>query len=434
MGLGLFGGGIGAARFAAERGAHVTITDLNDAETLHDAIEQLADLDTRLVLGRHDEHDFRQADLLIVNPAVNPKDNCYIQIAREHDTIITTEIQLLIENLPDQTTLIGITGSAGKSTTTAMVGHILQKHLPTQVHVGGNIGGSLLTTLDAIAPDHIVVLELSSFMLEYLDAIRFRPDVAVLTTFTANHLDRHGTLEAYRHAKQTLLRHQQPGDRAILGPDAHDWPTAPQVHTQKIQATDNLQLLIPGRFNQLNASLALAAARCITPEAAPQDLADFPGLPHRLQHLATHNQHHFINDSKSTTPDAAIAAITAVREHHPDADLHIILGGYDKESDMNELAHEAVEHAVAVYCLGNTGPHIADAAEALAEREGHHASVHRCGDLEQVIRKISETLHDSARPAVVLLSPGCASWDQYADYRARGAHFGELILRYFTEV
>jgi UDP-N-acetylmuramoylalanine--D-glutamate ligase len=215
MGLGSFGGGVGLARYLARQGAQVTVTDLQPAAKLSDSLNALASLPIRFVLGEHREQDFTDTDVVFVNPAV-PLTSPYLDLARRHQVFLDSEINLFVRECRGR--VIGITGSAGKSTTTSLLGSILQWH-DARTLVGGNIGGSLLPHLDEIAPDTPIVLELSSFQLEHLAWQAYSPPVAMVLNLTPNHLDRHGTMDAYQQAKESILAYQTPADTAILNWD-----------------------------------------------------------------------------------------------------------------------------------------------------------------------------------------------------------------------
>ena len=203
MGLGRFGGGVGVTRFLAGRGARVCVTDTAEADTLAASVAALDGLPgVTLRLGGHDAADFTTADWVVANPAV-PPGNAYLRAAADAGVPVTTEVALLVARLRREQ-VIGVTGSAGKSTTTAMLGHALRACGVT-THIGGNLGGSMLPGVDRIGPDDAVVLELSSFMLERLGGEGWSPRVAVVTNLSPNHLDWHGTMDAYRAAKQQLL-------------------------------------------------------------------------------------------------------------------------------------------------------------------------------------------------------------------------------------
>ena len=210
MGLGRFGGGVDVAKFAAAAGAKVTVTDLASAEQLADSISQLREFpQIEYHLGAHEAADFEAADIVVANPAV-PWDSDFLEIARRHDKFITTQTNIFFELCP--ATIIGITGANGKSTTSALTAHLLYAGLEQKgfeyrnVFLSGNIGNQpLLTMLDQLSADDLVVLELSSFQTEQLSRIKKAPKVALLRNLTPNHLDRHGTFEAYCAAKENIF-------------------------------------------------------------------------------------------------------------------------------------------------------------------------------------------------------------------------------------
>ena len=206
MGLGRHGGGVGAARYLAEQGARVTVTDLADADALADSLDELAGAGIeRFHLGGHREADFTEADLVVVNPAVRP-DNPFVELARTAGARITSEIELFLDACPAP--VIGVTGTTGKSTTAAMIAAALDA-AGRRSWLGGNIGRSLLADLPRIRSDDWVVLELSSFQLHWLGENVRWPRLAVLTNFAPNHLDWHGSVEHYRQSKQRLLDHAE---------------------------------------------------------------------------------------------------------------------------------------------------------------------------------------------------------------------------------
>lgn len=223
MGLGLFGGGAGAARFFAERGAQVTVTDKRTEQVLHASIEALNDLPIRFVLGRHDDADFASADIVVVNPGV-PDDSPHVKMAREAGARVEREMNLLFKLTPNNPKL-AITGSNGKSTTTALLGEMLRLSDPRTL-VGGNLGRSLLCDTANLKPGAPLVLELSSFMLDGMRELQESPHIAVVTNLSPNHLDRHITLENYYNAKKAILEYQSPDDVAVLNaddPEVSNW-------------------------------------------------------------------------------------------------------------------------------------------------------------------------------------------------------------------
>jgi UDP-N-acetylmuramoylalanine--D-glutamate ligase len=407
MGLGRFGGGLGVAQWWLDHGAHVLVTDQARAESLHEPVTRLKAHPKaerlRFHLGEHQESDFTDTDLVIANPAVpRPWDNPYLQAAWAAGIPVTTEIALATAHL-DRRKVIGITGTAGKSTTAAMAHHLLKSCTLRSV-LAGNIGGSLLSNMDEAEAADVVVLELSSAMLWWLgatddappDAPNWSPSIAVTTNVEPNHLDWHGDQEHYRRCKAGISRHQHDGDHVVYDVDA----------------TDPLPLAVPGRHNQWNAHLALAAAMCldsIDRSEAIAALSTFPGLPHRLERIDVTGANLFFNDSKSTTPGATALAIDAM----PDARrVHLIIGGYDKGIALNALV-DCSRSIAGVYTIGATGP-------ALAADTGGSD----CGTLEAAVACALSRMQDGD---ALLLSPGCASWDQYDNYEQRGDRFKATV-------
>ena len=423
MGLGRFGGGVGAARFAAEHGAIVTVTDMNTAEKLQGSLDQLSDLEITYRLGEHAEADFTTSDLIIVNPAV-PPENEYLAIARKAGVNLTTEMNLFWQYCPAPIT--GITGSNGKSSTTAMTHHILSKCLPKKtVWLGGNIGkGSLLAKVDELSPDDIVVLELSSFQLENLAQIGHSPHIAIVTNIAPNHLDRHGTMANYIAAKQNILKFQTEKDYAIICGEDHQldsWMNIGQAHKQRYEEI-KVDLMVPGRHNRLNAAAAVAAAgRSGISEAEAKDaLADFSGLEHRLEYVTEIDGVKYYNDSISTTPESTIVAIDAFR-----CPKILILGGYDKKLPFKEMARKIAGNVKAVVLIGQTAEIIAaDIEQAKAANDYLLPKIIKCDTFKNAIDSVSEVAcHGDA----VLLSPACASYGMFENFQQRGNIFKQIL-------
>ncbi len=410
MGLGRFGGGVGVTRWLAEAGACVTVTDLQDDANLAPALQELApyihDGRVHLRLGGHRERDFIDCDLVVVNPAVpRPWENRFLLAARRAGVALTTEIGLTVERLTRRR-VIGITGTAGKSTTAAMIHHIVQG-LGGGCHLGGNIGGSLLNRLDDMRPDDWIVVELSSAMLWWLgDAalafggVGWSPHIAVTTNLQPNHIDWHGTVEHYQRCKESIFRFQEPGDHHLRGIDADPEQTIP--------------LAIPGRHNLANARLAVATAARIglDPEAAAGTLVSFPGLPHRLELVTERDGRRFFNDSKATTPQSTCLAVAAFDDPRR---VHLLAGGYDKKVDLSGIV-ELAPRLAGLYTMGATGRNLVDAT-----REGH---AEFCETVENAVTRAVSRMKPGD---VLLLSPGCASWDQFKNYEVRGAAFCSVV-------
>lgn len=425
MGLGRFGGGVGAARFLAQQGADVLVTDLGDEHALADSLKAIRDLVdkgvVKLRLGGHNVADFTDTDMVVASPAVpTPWTNRFLTAAGAARVPVTTEVVLLIDRLPDRSRVVGITGSAGKSTTSALIHHVL-RDCGQDVVLGGNIGGSLLNSLDLIRPSTWVVLELSSAMLSWIDG--FSPRVGVCTNLVENHVDWHASMEHYRASKQRLFAWQQPGDIAVVGPSVAEWPLQHGVERRVIEAGNRIaEMAIPGEHNAWNGRVAVEAAMALVPglnlanaEAAART---FSGLPHRLERVHDADGVAYFNDSKSTTPQSTILAVDAFNGSGGTArPVHLIVGGYDKKADLTPIAQLA-SRVAGLYTIGKTGPVIA------ATASGINASiVHEC---ETLARAVNACRRNARAGDIVLLSPGCASWDQFSNYEERGEAFAAL--------
>jgi len=400
MGLGRFGGGVGVTKWLLAQGAHVLVTDLASENELH---VQLTDLgehpNLTIVCHEHRTKDFEQADMIIANPAVpRPWENPYLQAAWDAGVEVTTEIRLLTNQL-DRTKVIGVTGTSGKSTTAAMI-HCALTCAGIRSHLGGNIGGSLLNIVSTIEPSDVIVLELSSAMLWWLDKnvergiLGWSPGTAVLTNIEPNHIDWHGSYEAYAACKQCIFAHQLETDSAM---------------TQDVDATF-MDLSVLGMHNQRNAAIALLAAVSVGADAkkSREGICGFAGLPHRLQLV----QEGWYNDSKSTTPNATKVAVDSFE--NPES-IHLIVGGFDKQIDLTMLAEQS-NRVSCLYTMGETGTKI----ESLA-----NGKVQSCKSLQQAVASAKENMNDGD---VVVLSPGCASWDQFDNYEQRGEAFCSLVV------
>jgi UDP-N-acetylmuramoylalanine--D-glutamate ligase len=407
MGLGRYGGGAAAARWYAERGHDVLVTDLRDEKTLARSIEALRDLDVTFRLGVHEEADFTAADLIVVNPAI-PFDHPLVRGRN-----VVTEMGLTLRALPGP--VIAITGTNGKSTTATMTAAMLEASgLPYAL--GGNIGRSLLNETATMAPETVAVIEISSFQLAWLEHDDLRPDAAIVTNVTADHLDRHPTIEHYIESKRKLAR-AVPKDGTLILP-RHDVIAARFAEGVEARVAwfgdedpvDLSGLRLLGRHNRANAQAAALAAMAVgaSAEGCARGAARCAPLPHRLESLGEKDGVLRVNDSVCTTPHATAAAVRSFERP-----VVLLAGGRDKGLDRRPLL-EAAKDARAVVAYGETGPDIA--------RELPDARLER--DFESAVGKALEI----ARPGdVLLLSPGFASFDEFPGFDVRGRRFRELV-------
>ncbi len=413
MGLGRHGGGLGAATYLARAGAHLTISDVATAATLDATLARLgASPQIQLHLGGHDPEDFSSAEIVVVNPAVRPDHPC-LAIARASGATITSEIEMFLERCPAR--IIGISGSNGKSTTATMLHEILTR-AGRRTWLGGNIGGSLLDRLPQMTSDDWVVLELSSFQLAHLSLQVRLPEIAILTNCSPNHLDWHSDLASYAAAKRRLLLAQQvilnQHDGAVASWSKECGPALVALH-----APDRLpRLRVPGKHNRLNAACAATAARAAgIDEATIHDaLAAFGGLEHRIEWVGAFRARHFFNDSKSTSPSATLAALAAMERP-----TWLLLGGVSKGADFTALAAQVARQARGVAVFGQV-------REPLSAALRKASAVVPVARRETLAEALNWCLARSEPEEAILLSPACASFDQYADFAARGRHFRQL--------
>ena len=457
MGLGLFGGGAGAARYFAGLGAEVTVTDMADAKKLARSVAALNGLGIHFVLGEHREEDFTEADLVVANQAVRP-DNRLLLAAREAGTPVATETGLALAL--NRSPWLGVTGSSGKSTTTALLAAMLRRRFPDAM-MGGNIGGDLLTRVEGRDEDAPLAVELSSFQLTWMadDLASGRippPRVAVVTNLSPNHLDWHRDMDEYVEAKRNLIRFQTRADWTVLNVDdpvlrqwakrapgrvircGYDNPGGDDachvddgcialrlggLEEARVPLTA-LRLL--GRHNVYNAVEAVAAAYVVTgDDTIGEALVDFSGLEHRLERAAAAGGKTFVNDSKSTTPESAITALRAM-----DGPVVLIAGGYDKKSPFEELGQAIQERASGLVLLGEAGPRLRAAVEAAADRRPETAEPLALEDGGDDFDQAVETAwRMTPGGGTVLLSPACASWGMFTNYEERGARFKAIAER-----
>jgi UDP-N-acetylmuramoylalanine--D-glutamate ligase len=420
MGLGHFGGGAAAARWLARQGAIVTVSDSADETALADTVRSLADVPIAAFhLGGHREDDFRNADLIVVNPAVKPH-SPWLAVARDSGARLSTELELFMEHCP--ATMIGVTGSNGKSTTTAMIAAILNAS-GHRTFLGGNIGGSLLDDLATITSDDWVVLEISSFQLWHFSRSARMPHIAVVTGCTPNHLDWHADFTEYAETKRRLLAGQTPDDATVLNPfdrEAASWSKFVRGRLVPPPRLDDLPpLQVVGRHNRINAACAWAAASAAgcMPETICRGLEQFQPLSQRLELFAEVEGRFFYNDSTATTPDSTIAALQSL-----DKPIWLLAGGKNKGFDFDALSAEVVRHARGAALFGSVAGQLHRQIMAYDPRWP-------CVAVETMPEALEWCWSHSQPGDAIVLSPACASTDQFRNFRHRGEQFVELVQR-----
>lgn len=440
VGLGRFGGGVGVTQWLVRQGASVTVTDQADAASLADSLQDIAGLPVTLCLGGHERCDLSQTDLAVINPAVLKSTSALFQEILRRKIPWTTEINLFCERCPAP--VIGVTGSFGKSTTCAMLAHALEiarqsGQAPfTGVHLGGNIGRSLLGDLTQIRPTDIVVLEISNAQLEDIGLIKWEPAIAVITNLHRHHLDRYPSYEDYIRAKLNLVR---AGDGVcpvihgemdeVADKMLHDEVRENPARLVRVMSwKDPLELRVPGQHNLVNAACVSTVCDVIgIHDVVVRDaLTSFRGLPHRLEVVGEIGGVTYINDSKSTAPPATIIALEALCEKW--GAIIAIVGGQKKTADFGPCAKSLVQACRMVVCYGEAGPAFAkaimEANVAPPTSETGPTELLRAKGVEEAV----EMAASLGRPGdTVLFSPGAPSFDQYVNFTERGKHFCRLI-------
>ena len=428
--VGLARSGVAAALALRARGEEVIGCDAGTSATLGlaQAAERLSQAAVEVHLDASGDALAARAGTLIKSPGV-PQNAPAIVAARTHDVPVLGELELAWRLLGNE--FIAVTGTNGKTTTSEWIGHI-HREAALPVAVAGNVGTAASSLVGSLAPEATIVSEASSFQLE--DTVAFAPEVAVLLNLEPDHLDRHATFADYVAAKLRIFANQGNDDVAVapvaldvedlggcarrvpFGADGAElsdrsgylwWDDEPLVATNEIS--------LPGTHNRSNAMAAAAAclARGIDRDAVAAGLRTFPGVAHRLEEIAVRDGVAFVNDSKATN-----AASTAVALLSYGGGVHLIAGGRGKQQDFSPLAPLVSERCVAVYLIGEAAGELADTFRDTG------VPIHRSGDLAAATTAAAAAAH---APETVLLSPACASYDQYPNFEARGEHFRELV-------
>lgn len=443
--LGLARQGKAFARFAAQSGAEVVVSDLAAPETLTSNIDELSDLQMEFVLGEHPMEMLEGTDVLAISGGISPNVPV-VKEAKRRGIEITNDSFEFFKRV--QADVIGITGSAGKTTTTALTGAMLQRAGRT-TWIGGNIGRPLISDLHLIQTDDIVVQELSSFQLELWKS---SPPVSAVLNITPNHLDRHQTMEAYSAAKGNIIRFQESSDTAVLSVDdagasglrnlvkgrlrefsldievkdgtfVRDGSVWIRDGDRERYVISVKKIPLRGSHNVLNvlASIALADTVGVSLEVIHNAVIEFEGVEHRLEPVGEIGGVQYINDSIATAPERAIAALESFSEP-----IILLAGGRDKQMVWEKWAHRVVDRVKIVILFGELAPLM----DQKLKSEAHFAKGESDLDIRHVdsMENAVGLARDLAEPGdIVLLSPGGTSFDAFNDFDERGRSFRNLV-------
>ncbi len=442
--VGLGKSGLAAALFLRQQGAQVTVSDVRSAESLGKEIPALIDAGILVEAGGHGLLTFRRQDLIVLSPGV-PVDTPELVQARSFGRPVIGELELAARFLKGK--IMAITGSNGKTTTTALTGEMLKAAgLPTLV--AGNIGASVVDLIAESTENSWSVLEVSSFQLETTET--FRPQIAAILNIAPHHLDRHGAFENYALAKERIFAAQEANDFLVLNADNARaaqaaarslapvfWFSARNRVAQGAWVEDGnivfrpapkapvetilpiSKILLKGRHNVENVLAAVCAARLagVEPRVIAQAVESFKAVEHRLEYVATVGGVEYYNDSKATNVDATAQAVAAFA-----GGVHLILGGKDKGAPYAPLATLLREHVRAIYTIG------AAAARIEAELRGV-VPIHACATLAKAVDAAASAARSGE---AVVLAPACSSFDQFENYEQRGSVFKQLVQQRLT--
>ncbi len=439
--------GLAAARYLSQHGANVMINDRRSEMQLQNEMINLQGFNVKWITDSHPIHILENIDLVCISGGV-PLQLPIVEEAKNRNITLTNDSEIFLQAV--SCPVVGITGSSGKTTTTALTGEIakLMESESNKVWIGGNIGNPLIEQIDVIQPEDLVILELSSFQLELMHT---SPHIATITNITPNHLDRHGTIEAYTAAKVKILEFQNNTDIAILNRDDQGaWnlrdkskgmcfsfgmsksnllSNGAYIEDETIMILNNGQTFpvcstkdtpLLGEHNLLNilAACSIAFALNISTDNMKKAIKDFRGVPHRLEFVNEINKVKWYNDSIATAPERTIAAIKSF--HEP---IVLLLGGKDKNlpwDRLSEIIHEKVDHVV---IFGSAKEKIETAIGPVNINKRPY-SVNTCKNMEDAIR-IAHKVAEAGD--IVLLSPGATSYDEFTDFEERGEKFRSWV-------
>lgn len=421
MGLGLLGRGVGDARYLAECGVELIVTDLKSREELAESVAQLESFkNIQFVLGKHRLEDFNNRDLILKTASV-PLDSPYIAEAKKNNMPVRMSADLFAEI--SGINCIGVTGTRGKSTVAHMIYEIL-KATGKSVLLGGNVRGvSNLSLLKDATPEHIAVLELDSWQLQGWGEVKMSPHIAVFTTLYPDHLNYYkNNLDAYLADKANIFLYQKPEETLVLGKqcaatiiDKYGDKIVPKaLVVDELKLPDTWTLRIPGRHNRYNAALALATARAIQipEEISRRVLESFEGVPGRLELIVEKNGVKIYNDTTSTTPEATLAALVAVGTDN----TIVIAGGTNKNLELNALVQKLKEVKRVILLAGNGTDRI--------KVELPDATIY-----DSIADAVTDAFAHAKAGDTILFSPAFTSFGMFKNEFDRGDQFNSLVQK-----
>ena len=460
MGLGVHGGGLGVARWLLRQGVHVTVTDMASPDALSTPLAQLdaaaAQLGSRVryTLGEHHADDFTRSDLVVINPAVRP-DSPWLTLCRQAGVPIETEMTLFFRVCPGP--ILGVTGTKGKTTTALMLAAMLREAFPDTV-AAGNLRVSALEALETITAQTPVVLELSSFQLQRLGEVGLSPRYSLITNLSADHVNWHGSMAAYAHAKAQIFAHQGEDGVVVMrkvgdggwGVEGYRgrmilYDATPGAETEARITTDGWLVLgedvlahtsdirLPGTHSRANALAAAALAHSfgVSPAQIATALRGFAGVEHRLELVCEIDGVYYVNDTTATNPAAALAALEAIT-----TPIVLIAGGADKELEFAELGAAIAERVKALVLLEGSATRrlkkaIADCRLPIADCCNLQSAIGNRQSVEGSYNDFAAAIEAARGLAeagdTILLSPGCASFGMFRNEFHRGEEFRRIV-------
>lgn len=431
--LGMARSGYAVAKLLANKN-EIIITDRNDSDTEH--IEELERLGVKFIKSVTGEEILDKTfDLVIKNPGIEPKQACVVK-ANNLNIPIVNEMEVAYHYLPKNVTIIGITGSNGKTTTTTILYNLLKLH-NIDVTLGGNIGYPLSEVVKNVKENTIVLLEISDHQL--YDMYDFKTNISVLTNLCPTHLDFHGTYENYKNTKKKIFNHHTINDKAYINYSNIDsMELTKDINSNKIYFNNELNyynnegiyinkelviklddIKIKGNHNYENILVSLLVLKefAFNKEIIKDFLSKFGGVEHRIEIVDSKRNIEFYNDSKATNPTSTLIALKTMSKP-----THLILGGMERNQDFNEL-NSCINIVKCIYAIGSVTDRVYDYAKS------NNIECIKCNTLDRAMEKIKEKVSDNE---AVLLSPASASWDQYDKFETRGDEFKKLVAKLFN--